>query len=109
MGVSRRERLEELFRRLHAAVPSNSADEAFELVCRTLEQVEDELSGVPRADPAPPMDQDDGRMYRPMGNNIRRTRTGGIVAKTKGHRITVASDGKIEIRSRLTGELEFPT
>lgn len=107
MGMSRRERLEELFRRLAAAPAPTSADEAFDLICRTLEEVEDELSGITKADPPPSPEQDDGRMYPPQGGYVRRTADGGIVARSRRHRIVIDRDGRMKIRSLDTGDVEF--
>ena len=48
-----RKRLGEFYRRLAALPRAASAAEALEQICRTLDQVEDDLSGIPRASPPP--------------------------------------------------------
>jgi hypothetical protein len=58
--ATRAERLAELLKRLNAAPAAASFDEARRLVDVTLNEVEDELSGVPFN---PPMWMTDGRMY----------------------------------------------
>jgi hypothetical protein len=61
-----RERLAVFYDRLEAAAACSSRSEAFSLVCDTLVQVEDELSGLPnRADD----NKNDGRMYPPQSDN----------------------------------------
>ena len=44
--LPRRARLEEFFRRLLAAIPAVSHDEAMQLMAATLNAVEDEFSGI---------------------------------------------------------------
>jgi len=55
--------LDEYFRRLDKGSAPSSADDALQRVNRTLDEVEDELSGVPR-NPNPGLEPD-GRMYPP--------------------------------------------
>ena len=49
--------------RLQAAPPASSADEAFALLAKTLNAVEDEFSGVPNR---PEHYRTDGRLYPPQ-------------------------------------------
>lgn len=107
MAVSRPEWLAELYRRLDASPAPGSADEAFGLVCRTLEEVEDALSGVSKASSPPPLGLDDGRMYPPQADRIVRDAGGRISAKTRFHRLICESDGRIEIINSLSGLTEF--
>lgn len=93
MGTSRRERLDELYRRLAIAPAPTSAEAALELICRTLEKVEDEMSGIPKADPPPQPGSDDGRMYPPQGDYVDRKMDGGITARTRRHRIIISPNG----------------
>lgn len=65
MGASKRERLAEFLHRLQAAPPAASAEEALDLVNRTLNEVEDELSGIPRVPDAATRLHTGGRMYGP--------------------------------------------
>ena len=102
-----RERLDELYRRLHGLPPTNSADLAFQQLCDTLNQVEDELSGITKQTPPPTPSMSDGRMYCPVEDHILKNVDGSILALTRGHRIEVASDGSIRIINRVTEEVEF--
>jgi hypothetical protein len=52
-GRTVRERLDEFYRRLHAAPLETTAEAALEQICRILDEVEDELSGVPKQLPPP--------------------------------------------------------
>ncbi|MDQ3332035.1 MAG: hypothetical protein M3552_15500 [Planctomycetota bacterium] len=105
--MSRQERLEEVYRRLTAAPALTSADEAFELICRSLEEVEDELSGIVKADPPPAPEQDDGRMYPPLGDYVRRMSNGGIIARSRRHRIVIGSNGRMKVWNLDTNDVEF--
>jgi hypothetical protein len=57
------QRLAEIFRRLAAAPPAASHDEAYRLLCDTIDAVEDELTTTPK-NPANWMT--DGRIYPPQ-------------------------------------------
>ena len=61
-------RLAEFFRRLTSAPAASDADEAYALVCDTMNAVEDELTGIPY-DPSQWMI--DGRMYPPRSRRCR--------------------------------------
>src|SRR5437764_464296 len=89
------ERLEEFYRRLAAAEPAATAEAALELVCRLIEEVEDELCPLPREFPPPVVFS--GRMYAPQRDRMKRTVDGSIVATARRHRISCARDGAIEI------------
>lgn len=103
-----RERLDEFYRRLLAAPKTSTADEALSLLGRTLNEVEDELSGVAKADPPPPPPGEaDGRMYPPQEDFIRRYPDGSLTAETRRHTIDITADGQITIRHRRTGDVEF--
>jgi hypothetical protein len=47
VAATRRERLTEIYRRLVLAAPAASGTDAFDLIARTMNKVEDQLSGVP--------------------------------------------------------------
>lgn len=97
------ERLQEMYRRLAAQQPAPaSAQEAFDRLCTTLDEVEDEHSGVER-NPNPGL-KFDGRMYPPREDFIDRDADGGIHATTKGNTIYAAPDGTLSISSRRSGQ-----
>ena len=105
--LSREERLREYFNRLGGQPPSQSAEEALERVIRTLDEVEDAHSGIPKSGTPPPIGQSDGRMYPPLGDRVIRRADGSVTAQTKGHDMLISRDGSITIRNRATGETEF--
>jgi hypothetical protein len=61
-------RIEVFLVRLNAAPPCNSLDEAFELVCVTLNSVEDEFTDIPYNQET---SETDGRLYPPLQENLR--------------------------------------
>jgi hypothetical protein len=97
------QRLAEFFKRLEAAPPADSAQEALDLVCRLIEQVEDELCPVPRRDPPPLVST--GRMYAPKEDHVKRFAGGLIIADARHHRIYCRVDGGISI-VRMTRKWE---
>lgn len=95
--MTKAERLDEFFRRLAAAPTAADSDEAYRLLCDTLNAVEDELSGEPY-DPAAWRTQ--GRMYPPQADSARRVPDFPAVTRyrSKGHNSFVGTGGAIEIR-----------
>ena len=89
------QRLELFFRRLAEAPPAASAEEALALVCRLMEEVEEEFCPVPKQTPAPT--DFTGRMYPPQEDRIRLMEDGILRANTRHHRIFCRSDGGIDI------------
>ncbi len=59
----KQERMKIYYGRLLAAPPVGTAQEAFDLLCRLLDEVEDEHSGKPK-DPDPPLKYDNGCIRR---------------------------------------------
>jgi hypothetical protein len=104
---TKRERLEEFFRRLAAAPAARDHEEAFELIRRILTEVEDELSGIPE-NPHPPLKSTEDRMYPPRADNIFDLPEAPGVKRLRsaGHMTFVGLNGAIDIRT-LDGELEF--
>jgi hypothetical protein len=47
MSIPKAQRLVEFLRRLRWAAPASNVEEAFDLIARTLNAVEDEFSGTP--------------------------------------------------------------
>ena len=107
MAATKRDRLDEFFRRLASQPPSRTPDDALERICRTLDEVEDELSGIPKATPPPPPGRSDGRMYPPLNDLVTRLSDGGLTARTTRHDISIGPDGSIIIRHRTSGAVEF--
>jgi len=92
------ERLEIFFQRLEAAPPAANAEEAMNLVCRLIEDVEDEFCPLPRENPSPK--DFSGRMYAPQADHMDPTPAGGLKAGTRRHLIYCGTDGRITILLR---------
>ncbi len=101
------QRLQEYFRRLTDAPPADSADEALSLVCDLLDQVEDELSGIPKQDPSPAPNMSDGRMYPPLADYVNRHPGGSLTARSRAHTIEIGADGTITIINRRSKNVEI--
>ena len=99
------ERLQVFFERLNAAPAVATADEALALVCRLIEEVEDEFCMVPREAP-PPMHRT-WRMYPPQSDHIFPQSDGSIRAETRRHTMFFAADGSIRIVLAYSGEVEI--
>jgi hypothetical protein len=101
--VDRAERISELLRRLTDAPSCATAEEAMTLLETTLNDVENQMSGVP-FNPNYPMD--DGRMYAPR-EDARREVEGHpdlLRYRSRKHNIYVSKDGALrieEVRERL--------
>ena len=104
-----RARLEEFYRRLSASEPCLNAEEALLRICRTLDDVEDELSGGARKMPPPVPGRTDGRMYPPEPDFTARREDGSITAVTKNHYIEISAAGGIVITNRRTNKIDFET
>lgn len=102
-----RERLEEFYGRLRALPRAESAAAALQQLCETLDQVEDEMSGIVKKSPPPALSEFDGRMYCPLQDFVARLDDGAILALTRGHRIEIAANGAIRIVNKLTNLVEF--
>jgi hypothetical protein len=105
--ISIQERLQEYYRRLKESPPASSATEGLELVINLLNEVEDELSGLPRTDPPPSPGKPDGRMYPPLADYTARNSDGSILARTKAHSINISADGSIQILNRRSQQVEL--
>ena len=95
------ERLAVFFQRLEASPLASNAEEAMALVCRLIEEVEDEFCPLPRENP-PPMLRFTGRMYAPQHDRIFALEGGGLVAEARRHRIFCFPDGEIQIEDADT-------
>lgn len=99
------DRLALLYHRLSELPPARTADEAFRQLAETLDQVEDEHSGVER-NPNPGL-KFDGRMYPPREDFTERLPDGGLRATTKGNLIEISPGGTTDIYSRHTNNLVY--
>jgi len=99
------ERLGIFFERLTAAPPASSAEEALALVCRLIEEVEEEFCPVPRVNPPPRLRT--GRMYPPQSDLIFYEPGGITRAETRRHIMFFEPDGSIRIVPCSPGEVEF--
>jgi len=101
------DRLAEYYRRLAVLPPAKTAVEALHQIRQTLEEVEDELSGIPKQSPPPPLDKPDGRMYPPLDDFTQQLPDGGLEARTRGHVIALEAGGRITIQNKKSGAVEF--
>jgi hypothetical protein len=93
------ERLEIFKKRLLKAPASKSADEAFELLGKILDGVEDAFSGVAKV--SNPGLKYQGRMYPPQADFTTRLADGGLEAITRGNIIRITPDGTTRIYEQL--------
>lgn len=103
--MSRSERLGEVFRRLDDGPGTSNADDAMSQMHRTLDEVEDELSGIPR-NPNPGLESN-GRMYPPQADRTVRSPDGSITTTSKGHTTDFGPDGSITVRNRANGDVVY--
>lgn len=105
MARTKKERLEEVFRRLSGASPADSFESAYELLQSTLNQVEDEWTDIPFS---PENWQNDGRLYPPQRDSFRDVPGSPQVVRLRqvGHNTYISNGGAIEIRT-LNDELVF--
>jgi hypothetical protein len=89
-------RLAEFYRRLGAATPAANRDEAYRLLCVTLEAVEDELTDTPNI---LANHDNDGRLYPPQMDNCTESseRPGWLRCRSRQHSTFFGPDGSIEI------------
>src|SRR5205085_9113100 len=83
------------YQRLRTAPAAKSAEEAFGLICRTLEEVENEFCPVPKKHPPPR--GFDGRMYLPQRDRIEFIEDGAWWIETRRHRIRIERGGSFRI------------
>lgn len=104
MEVPKRERLIEFFRRLLAAPRAGTLDEMYAQLCKILDEVEDELTGVPNN----PMNwQSDQRIYPPQKDASRDVAGHTLVTRfrSRRHNTYIGENGSVEIVT-LSGRIE---
>ncbi len=103
-SLSKKERLLVFLNRLAGARPAANHDEAMALLAGTLNDVEDEFSGIPYD---PEERGADGRMYPPSAlyRYTKWERNGVRCYRQVAHATFVADNGAVEIRSRSGSEL----
>jgi hypothetical protein len=86
MKKPRHERLVIYFERLLAAEPADTYEAALGLICRTLDEVEDEFSGEPNE---PDRWRELDRMFPPQADSVfaNKPRVGVATAVSRGHYI----------------------
>ena len=98
MGVPKRDRLAELYRRLAQVPRAATLDEALRMLTDILDRVEDELTGIPN-DPC--SWRYDERIYPPQRDSMRAVQGHPDVARFRsvGHNPFIGTNGAIEIVS----------
>jgi hypothetical protein len=95
MDASKEVRIQAFLDRLKDASPASSAEEAYALVCETLNEVEDEFTSIPFDIAA----ASDKRMYPPLNDNAFKDKEcpGVTRYRSRGHNTRVGANGAIRI------------
>lgn len=102
--ATKAERLAEFFSRLTAAPACSTFDEAYRLVCLTMDAVEDEMTTIPNN---PPTWMTDGRMYPPQMDNLRKSHRADVKRFiSRAHVTLIGNNGAIAIQLH-TGKVVF--
>jgi hypothetical protein len=95
---SKAERFGEFLRRVASAAAVTTYDQAYKLICTTLNQVEDEMTSIPYN---PSNWMTDGRMYPPQADSVRLDKEYPCVKRLRSlrHNTYIGENGSIEIRT----------
>lgn len=99
MPLTKRERVALFLQALEQAPNAENESAAYDLLCNTLNAIEDQYSGVPYN---PATEATDGRMYPPLADSIRKQGTiPGIKTRyrSRGHFSTTQHNGAIRIET----------
>ena len=99
-------RLEIFYARLQEAAAAQTHDEAYALLCDTLNAVEDEFSGAPNN---PVNWRTDGRLYPPQKDRVYAVSGFPEVLRYNSfkHDTYIASNGAIEVKLISSGDVQF--
>jgi len=91
------QRLDEFFRRMEAASPAGDFGSAYELLCATLNEVENEMTDIPYN---PDSWMRDGRLYPPQTDSMTDVKGFDGVRRFRSlnHLTYIAANGAIEIQ-----------
>jgi hypothetical protein len=105
VNLAKEVRFKEFLKRLAASPVQSSREEALELLARTLNAVEDEMTDIPNR---PEHWQTDDRMYPPQVDNLKKIRNRPDVVRfrSRGHNTFIRDNGAIEIQE-LRGRMIF--
>jgi hypothetical protein len=103
---SKGERLAEFLRRLAQAPRARTFDEAYEQLCRILNEAEHEMTAIPFD---PDSWRSDGRLYPPLLDNLRVVENRPLVRRLRSirHNTFVGLNGSIEIQELPSREVIF--
>lgn len=106
MSKTKRDRLVLIYERLSVAEHAGSDEEAFDLLSRIIDSIEDEFTTIPNV---PEDYQFDGRIYPPQRDNRRIAPGHAKVTRyrTVAHNVFVGSNGALEIQVAKSGTVEF--
>lgn len=106
VGASKGQSLAEIFRRLAAAPPAASHDDAYTLLCETIDAVVDEMTTAPNI---PTNWMTDGRIYPPQMDQSYRPKGRPDLMRyiSKGHNTLIRDNGAITITINKDGTIVF--
>ena len=106
MEVPKTERLKEVYRRLAAAPAARTYGEMRRQLDDVLNEVEDELSGIPYD---PTRWATDGRLYPVQDDNVHDIdgNPGVVLLRARGSVIYIGDNGAIEIQDVVAGVVQF--